>query len=40
MDKSHKVSGADGGVWSYSCPILNERNAITDAILVHRYTNS
>ena len=24
MDKSHKVSGADGGVWSYSCPILND----------------
>ena len=22
MDKSHKVSEADGGVWSYSCPIL------------------
>ena len=23
MDKSHKVSGADGGVWSSSFPILN-----------------
>ena len=23
MDKSHKVSGVDGGVWSYSCPVLN-----------------
>ena len=23
MDKSHKVSGADGGVWSYSSSILN-----------------
>ena len=26
MDKSHKVLGADGGVWSHSCPILNENN--------------
>ena len=25
MDKSHKVSGADGWVWSYSCLILNVR---------------
>ena len=23
MDKSHKVSGADGRIWSYSCLILN-----------------
>ena len=23
MDKSHKVSGADGRIWSYSCPIFN-----------------
>ena len=23
MDTSHKVSGADGGVWSYHCPNLN-----------------
>ena len=23
MDKSHKVSGADGRIWRYSCPILN-----------------
>ena len=24
MDKSHKVSVADGRIWSYSCPILDE----------------
>ena len=23
MHKSNKVLGADGGVWSHSCPILN-----------------
>ena len=34
MDKSNKVSGADGGVWSCSCPILNATTTNT----VHQLT--